>query len=337
MTCTFWILVVRLIATFYTTRSYGSATIVVIMRVALTPGKYVVAVSGGVDSVALLHLLAEQAKENELHLTVAHFDHGIRSDSRLDRQLVREIASQHNLPFVFAEGNLGAGASEATAREARYDFLRKVQAAAGAEAIVTAHHQDDVIETAIINMLRGTNRSGITSLKDHRHLRRPMLHLSKAEIEKYASLQGLHWREDSTNTDLNILRNYVRGVIVPKLGENGRAQLLNHIGHMSVVNRAIDRDLGLYLHQQPSRQSLDRHMFTLLPHDIAMEVMAGWLRSHGLTTFTSKQLELLVVRCKTLEPGKQIDIDASHRLLFGNDEIILMNREKELQRNGLPL
>ncbi len=292
------------------------------MRVELEPGKYVVAVSGGVDSVVLLNMLRQLP---EVKLTVAHFDHGIRGDSHLDRQLVQDLARQHGLPFVYTEGHLGAGASEAVARDARYKFLRQVQQATGAQAIITAHHQDDLIETAILNMLRGTGRKGVTSLKDHYHLRRPMLHLPKAQIRQYASEQGLSWREDSTNSDMTILRNYVRGTIVPRLGQKGRAELLSHIGHMSVVNRAMDHDLMLYLHQQPSRQSLDKHSFTQLSHDLSLEVMAEWLRSHGVRTFTAKQLEQLVTRCKTLEPGKQIDVDAGHRLLIGNETIVLVN------------
>lgn len=292
------------------------------MRVELEPGRYVVAVSGGVDSVALLDMLRQLPG---VRLTVAHFDHGIRSDSQLDRQLVQNLARQYGLPFVYGQGHLGAGASEATAREARYNFLRQVQQAAGAQAIITAHHQDDLIETAILNMLRGTGRKGVTSLKDHYHLRRPMLHLSKQQIRDYAAEQGLAWREDSTNSDMTILRNYVRGSIVPRLGTKGRSDLLNHIGHMSVVNRAVDHDLMMYLHLQPSRQTLDRHAFTQLPHDLSLEVMAEWLRSHGVTQFSSKQLEQLVARCKTLEPGKQIDIDAGHRLLIGREGIVLIN------------
>lgn len=287
----------------------------------LESGKYVVAVSGGVDSVALLHMLQSLPG---VKLTVAHFEHGIRSDSDLDRQLVQNLAAQYGLPFVYARGNLGVGASEAQAREARYAFLRKVQQASGARAIITAHHQDDVLETAIMNILRGTGRKGITSLKDHYHLRRPMLHLSKADIRAYAVEQGLRWHEDSTNTDLRILRNYVRHKVIPRLGDKGRADLLHHIGHMHVVNRSVDRDLLLYLHTQPSRQSLNRHDFIQLPHSLSLEVMAEWLRGHGITQFYRKQLEQLVSKAKTLQPGKRIDIDAGHRLLVGRETLVLV-------------
>lgn len=108
----------------------------------LEPGHYVVAVSGGVDSMALLDMLARRYphKGSDVRFTIAHFDHGIREDSHQDRQLVHETARQLHLPFVFEEGRLGPEASEAAAREARYNFLRKVQKHAGARGIITAHH-----------------------------------------------------------------------------------------------------------------------------------------------------------------------------------------------------
>lgn len=291
------------------------------MQVNVGPGTYVLAVSGGVDSVSLLHALKEQPG---VKLVVAHYDHGIRADSRLDRQLVQTLAQKYGLPFVYYEGNLGSGASEAEARQARYDFLRHVQASAQAQAIITAHHQDDVIETAIINMLRGTGRKGLASLRSHRHLVRPLLTVPKKDVLAYAKDQGLVWREDSTNQDTKLLRNYVRKVIVPRLGEEGRKVLLNHISQLSVVNSALDADLHLYLHVQPSRQALDRHMFTQLPHVIALEVMAQWLRSHGITTFDGSLLERLTIASKTLEPGKRMSVDATTCLRFGKETIAFL-------------
>lgn len=290
------------------------------MRVELEPGSYVVAVSGGVDSVALLDVLRNLPG---VKLTVAHYDHGIRSDSHLDRELVQAMAKQYRLPFVFHEGRLGNGASEALARSKRYEFLEQVKRAVRADAIITAHHQDDVIETAVINLLRGTGRKGITALKSHRHLVRPLLAVPKDDIRAYARDQGLLWREDSTNQDETLLRNYVRRVILPKLGPAGRQTLLNHINHLSVVNRAIDNDLMIYLHLQPARQTLDRAHFAQLPHSVAREVLAQWLRSHQIN-FDSKSIEAIVIKSKTLAPGKRIDLDAHHRLLIGNDSIVLV-------------
>ena len=290
------------------------------MRVEIEPGRYVVAVSGGVDSMSLLHALRNLPG---VQLTVAHFDHGIRPDSRLDRELVQQTAKQYGLPFVYHEGRLGRGASEALARNARYKFLEAVKKAVGAQAIITAHHEDDALETAIINMLRGTGRRGITSLQSHRHLVRPLLTIPKKDILAYAQDQGLLWREDSTNEDLTILRNYVRKVLLPKIGEEGKKQLLTHIAHLRVLNRAIDNHLGLYLHLQPARQTLDRQEFANLPHAVALEVLAQWLRSHHVQ-FDASLLEQLVIKCKTLPAGKVLSLDAQRSIRLGAESIVLV-------------
>lgn len=300
------------------------------MKVDVRPGKYVVAVSGGVDSVALLHLLASDVKSDsdQNHtFVVAHFDHGIRDDSAHDRKLVQDLARQYKLPFVYEQGHLGLGASENTARNARYEFLERVKKASGAEAIITAHHEDDLLETAILNLLRGTGRKGMSSLGDHPHLRRPLLHVSKADIKAYAESQGLVWHEDSTNADTNLKRNYVRKVIVPGLGASGRKTLLDIVRHLKVVNASLDENIALYLHTQPSRQSLNRHAYIQLSHAVALEVMASWLRSHGITEFDSKLLESLVVKLKTLSPGKSVDVDARHRMHMGQDAVVLIHKD----------
>lgn len=292
----------------------------------LEPGKYVLAISGGVDSVSLLHILQGLKNEKKYSFTVAHFDHGIREDSSYDRRLVADLARKYGMPFVYQNGRLGAGASEELARDARYAFLKSVQNTVKADAIVTAHHQDDLIETAIFNLLRGTSRKGMSSLADLPHIRRPLLHVNKSEIQAYAKEQGLVWNEDSTNSDTAITRNYIRKVLLPRIGPHGRASLLDAINHIKVLNKAIDDDLLVYLHSQPSRQTLDRHMFILLPHSVAKEVMASWLRSHDIREFDTRMLERLVILCKTLLPGKQIDIDASHCILIGKESVVLTKR-----------
>src|SRR5438270_2251525 len=118
------------------------------MKVNVPPGRYVLAVSGGVDSMVLLDLLA---KLPGLELVVAHFNHGIRPESVNDEELVANRAKRLNLPLELGYASLGQGASEATARQARYQFLEAVQKKYKAKAIITAHHQDDWIETAVIN------------------------------------------------------------------------------------------------------------------------------------------------------------------------------------------
>jgi tRNA(Ile)-lysidine synthase len=314
------------------------------MDISLEPGRYVVAVSGGVDSVTLLHLLA-QVQQSSLTdsndqttaavnrqqstgyvFTVAHFDHGIREDSDLDQQLVAELARQLGWPYVFARGYLGAGTSEAAARRARYDFLHRVQTATGARAVVTAHHQDDLLETAVLNILRGTGRKGLSSLADRPAVRRPLLHLPKAVLLAYARDQGLVWREDSTNLDTSLTRNYVRQVLLPRLSQEDKHQLLAYIRHVGVLNRTIDNELATLLHLQPSKQIIDRASFIALPHTVAKEFLAEWLRGHDRRDFTSKTIERLVTAIKTGRSGSRADINSGYQLIIGPQAVQLQSR-----------
>jgi tRNA(Ile)-lysidine synthase len=275
------------------------------MDISLMPGIYVMAVSGGVDSVVLLDMLR---KNPELKLIVAHFDHGIRNDSVEDRLFVQDLARKHQLPFVYDKANLGKDASEAKARQARYDFLHKVRRASRARTIITAHHGDDVLETAILNIMRGTDRRGLTSLASRHDIKRPLLGISKVEIKAYALDQGLTWREDSTNQDGRYLRNYVRRCLLPKFDAINRAKFSRHLEALRAINREIDEALMLTLHTQSSRGKLDRDWFSLLPHDVAREIMAAWLTAHQLSGFDRKKLERLVVMAKTARPGRRFDV-----------------------------
>ena len=295
------------------------------MNARLEPGTYVVAVSGGVDSMALLDLLRRQPR---LRLVVAHYDHGIRHDSVIDRALVQSVARKHGLPFVFEAGKLGPGTSEAAARKARYDFLKRVQKASNADAIVTAHHQDDVIETSIINLIRGTGRKGVSSLHSREDIRRPLLKHPKTEIKKYASEQGLHWREDSTNNDTKLLRNHVRHTISSKMTPAQRLEFLYRIYVAHDINQKLDAHLVNHLHTQPALDRLNRHTFICLPHRVAKEVLAHWLRRHGIRQFDSKTLERLVVAAKTYAPNKTADINMDWSLRVGKKDLALAHTDR---------
>jgi tRNA(Ile)-lysidine synthase len=295
------------------------------MKISIQPGKYVVAVSGGVDSMALLHVLGQVPG---LELVVAHYDHGIRADSGADSAFVRRAAKSRGLPFVSEAGNLGSGASEATARQARYAFLDRVRETTGAAAIITAHHKDDVLETAIINIIRGTGRLGLSSLRDSERIRRPLLHVSKAEITSYAESHGLTWHEDSTNADPTYLRNHIRHNILPRLGPEQQEMFYTYIIRAHRLNPEIDNDLDGIIKSQNTHGQYDRTQFILLPHKVALEVMAAWLRGKGIRSFDKKVLERLVQGAKMLHAGSSVSIDGSTFLAIGTDFLALNKYER---------
>ncbi len=286
----------------------------------MQPGTYVVAVSGGVDSMVLLDLLQ---KQSDLRLVVAHFDHGIRPDSSIDKDLVRNVAKQYNLPFVYHEAKLGPGTSEDIARKARYEFLHSVREASGARAVVTAHHHDDALETAVINMLRGTGRKGLSALKSRQTVHRPLLDMQKQALRDYAKDQGLVWREDITNQDTKYLRNYVRHNVLSQFSEEDRSKLREIITRTAAVNEELDTQLMNYMHVQSKHGRLDRSTFLRLPHTVAKEVMAAWLRKQGIADFDQRSLERLVVRAKTLTPGKITDVSHGRSLIITKHHLAL--------------
>lgn len=295
------------------------------MNVEVEPGKYVIAVSGGVDSVALLHLLNQNP---DLKLTVAHYDHGIREHSYRDRQFVHQLTSEYKLPFIYDEGNLGSTASEAAARKARYEFLQKVAKVCGADGIIIAHHQDDVLETAIINILRGTGRKGLSSLGSTHQLIRPATHIPKEALVDYAREQGLVWQEDETNTDETYLRNYVRHRLTPRFDYDSRQQLVDLIETLRRSNAELDHLLEAEISIHSIENRLDRNWFVQLPHDVAKEIMASWLRLHGVREFDKRTIERLVVCAKVGQIGSRFDVIGPTHMRVEIDNLALEGYER---------
>lgn len=276
------------------------------MELHIKPGKYIVAVSGGVDSMVLLDVLRELP---HLECIVAHFDHGIRPDSKRDRQLVEQTARKHGLEYISSQAHLDSDASEAEAREARYAFLRAAQSHYQADAIITAHHQDDVLETLIINLIRGTGRLGLSSLRSTDELLRPLAQTPKATIMQYAQNHDIIWHEDSTNTSDVYLRNYLRHHIMPRLAESQRQTLIGVYTTMLSLNTHIDAEISVLLLRLVCSEGLQRSSFIQLPHAVAREMLAYWLRSEYDIRLERKQVERLVVAVKIAQPGSVFDLN----------------------------
>ncbi len=183
----------------------------------------IVAVSGGADSVALLHALWSLRGELGVGLVAAHLNHGIRGDeAATDAEFVRELALRLGVDSVIEKADvpklrveMGVGMEEA-ARVARYEFLERTAEKVGAARIAVAHTSDDQAETVLLNIIRGTGPEGLAGMPTVRgKIIRPLIELSRAEVESYLLDVGLSWRTDSSNLESEYSRNRVRLELIP--------------------------------------------------------------------------------------------------------------------------
>lgn len=227
-------------------------------RKLFSPGDGVlVAVSGGPDSVALLHLLHELRGEFRLYLEVAHLQHGIRGEAaRDDAQFVADLAAKLEMPFHLKEIDLpeiksraGKGNLEALGRAERLRFFAETVRNRGLTKIATAHTRDDQTETVLMWFLRGSGRKGMGGITPMQQfalpgdpsatftLIRPLLDIAKAEILEYLANRELTFRTDATNRDPAFLRNWIRAELLPKIHERVDPGLAARIGHQAELHR----------------------------------------------------------------------------------------------------
>ncbi|MBI1861921.1 MAG: tRNA lysidine(34) synthetase TilS [Deltaproteobacteria bacterium] len=179
-------------------------------------GGLVIACSGGVDSMALLHAFDALGG----HAVVAHFHHGLRGDEADgDAALVEKVAKRVGWDFVRGE-RAGSATSESALRRERRKFLREVRRDSGAKFILTAHHFDDNLETVLMRLVRGTGLKGLGAMRPKLGpWLKPLLDVSRSEIEAYARTHGVIFREDATNREGIYFRNRVRQRLIPIVRE----------------------------------------------------------------------------------------------------------------------
>jgi tRNA(Ile)-lysidine synthase len=181
-----------------------------------------VAVSGGADSVCLLHVLLELAPQWALRLTVLHLNHGLRGEeSCQDERFVRELSARLGLPAIVRAVDLRAPADnlEQAGRDARLAFFREQMSAGTIDRIATGHTLNDQAETVLFRFLRGSGGAGLAAIRPvtAAGLVRPLLDVSRAEVEQFLRERGIAWREDSSNSSPQFARNRIRHGLLPQL------------------------------------------------------------------------------------------------------------------------
>lgn len=291
----------------------------------LKPGTYIVAVSGGVDSMVLLELLCRQFHTTDHTFIVAHFDHGIRDDSASDAEFVAAAAHEKNLSFVSERAELGKGASENVARIARYAFLRRIKKIYNAQAIMTAHHKDDLLETIVMNLRRGSGRRGLAPMRSIDDVMRPMLHCTKQELLDIAAEAGLQWRQDSTNSDMSYKRNAVRLKLAsadPSILDQLYDLHLRAVQRNSEIDQLV-RDVALWAAPQ---HSIIRARFVVLPYSVQSELIHYLFIQHNLPDVSRSMVERSVMAVKTAGIGKRVDLAAGYYIKVSKSVVEILQK-----------
>jgi tRNA(Ile)-lysidine synthase len=226
--------------------------------------RVIVAVSGGPDSVALLHILHRLAGEWNLALHVFHMDHGLRGEaSRADARYVAELAERLGHPctvVTLAPGELKRrpGSLQANARAARYEALAALVRQVGARCVALGHHRDDQAETVLMRFLRGAGPHGLAGIPPVRQADgvtyiRPLIDVRRSEIETYCTAHELFPRQDESNLRAVYLRNRLRLELVPYLERTYNPALVENLAQLADILREEDRFL-----EEVAQQALEQ-------------------------------------------------------------------------------
>ncbi len=288
--------------------------------------------SGGLDSTVLLHLLVALRRHFELEIAAIHVDHGLRPDSDRDAAFCRRLAADWSVPLAVEhlEFDDGEGGQDA-ARRRRYAALARVAGQFGLETLATAHHADDALETALLQMVRGSGSAGLASLAPdpprrarpidawgELELVRPLSSVARSTLEDYAEQHGLEWRRDPTNAETTYDRNRLRHDVLPVLtAEIGsRRAMRRTIDNLADESRALERRadrLESRAHLgRPSRTSIAWHTPPLAdasPAETALLLRRAARRLPGACRWTRPRLD------EALEAiARAHATDTSHRI-----------------------
>lgn len=260
-------------------------------------GRLGVAVSGGADSVALLFLLRGLCLENGVDLSVISFDHAIEGENSLEEaKFVRNLASSLGMKCISGRADPPVAASkgksiEMAAREARMAFFREVATCEKLDAIATGHQKDDLAETLLLRLMRGSGSGGLSAIKPVStgegtlKIVRPLLEFTKEELKEYLLGRGISWMEDVSNSNKAIPRNRIRHSVLPCLaGEFGieYSSLLSSASKSSEILRAEDEFLSLetekwFCGHGGVHSPLDIASARLLHKAISRRIVRDWL------------------------------------------------------------
>ena len=291
----------------------------------LSGKKILLATSGGKDSMVLVHLFQQLYYQ----IGIAHCNFQLRGmESFEDQNFVQEYTATHDIPVFITQFDTKAFAedykvsTQVAARELRYNWFYELLETEKYDYILTAHHADDNLETFLINLSRGTGLDGLTGIPEQNDkVVRPLLVFNQEEIEEYARLNNIQWREDSSNASDKYLRNKIRHHLVPLLKEMNPNFLSSFHKTQTYLQevQVMAEDASIMIYQQVARQENDTIYFDLkklkkLPN--YKSYLYQWLKEFGFSAWED------IYDLVESQSGKSI-FAPEYRLLKDRDFLIL--------------
>jgi tRNA(Ile)-lysidine synthase len=287
--------------------------------------KLFLAVSGGLDSMVLVHLF----QQLDFEIAILHCNFQLRGlESFGDQNFIQSYAQENDIPIFITQFDATAFAkdyklsTQVAARELRYSWFYEQLEAKNFDYLLTAHHADDSIETFLINLTRGTGLEGLTGIpKQNDKVIRPLLCFTRQEIEDYAKANKIEWREDSSNASDKYLRNKIRHHLIPILKElnpNFMDSFQNTQNYLQDAQMLVE-DASIMVYQQVAKQEEETIFFDLnqlkkLPN--YKSYLYQWLNEFGFTAWDD------IYDLVDSQSGKQV-FSAEFRLLKDRDFLIL--------------
>ena len=219
--------------------------------------KIVLGVSGGPDSITMLYILNEFTKILDFQIYVAHINHGIREESTDDEKYVEKFCEKFNVSFFVLHSNVEKIAKtqklgvEETGRKIRYDFFSEVAKKVGANKIAVAHNKNDNSETIIMNILRGSGSKGLCGIEaKQNNIIRPLIELSRDEIERFCDEKELEPRIDKTNFENEYTRNKIRNIVIPYIKKEFNPNIINSLERLSEIMKEQEEFIEIEVKKQ---------------------------------------------------------------------------------------
>lgn len=294
-----------------------------------------IACSGGADSTALLVLLAQAQAQLGFEAIVLHVDHGLRKESAADAEYVRSLAARFGLRFYSTRVKVQQCKGESlemAARRYRLKFFAQKMRTLHLDAIATGHHLDDVAETFIMRMARGSGADGLAGLKrvsevDGIRFIRPLLDLHDSELRAFLTAHNITWREDSTNNDTTILRNKVRHIILPFLRKNLDEHISEHLAKSAAILRG-----DLTLPAEPLINKVQSQQW-----DLIVAPAVGWTTNLFEASFSPEALRGRTLEVRTWRDGDRITPTGLNGHSRKLQDVFVTAKISPSERRALPL